>query len=63
MAPLPELLTSAEVAGALRTTRGTIARWVEKGQLQAVRLPSGVLRFRRSDVEALLAEPVDEVAS
>jgi excisionase family DNA binding protein len=49
-----ELLTSTEAARLLRVSKSTIARYVRLGQLRAYRLPSGYLRFRREDVEALL---------
>jgi excisionase family DNA binding protein len=51
-----ELLTTAEVARMLRVSRSTVTRYVRLGQLKAIRLPSGYLRFRRRDVEALLAD-------
>jgi predicted site-specific integrase-resolvase len=41
--------------GALTGFR-TIRRWAERGLLQAVRLPSGVRRFRPEDVEAMRAQ-------
>lgn len=50
----PELLTTAEVARMLRVVPSTVQRWAQLGQLPAIRLPSGGLRFRREDVERLL---------
>lgn len=55
MTPLPALLTTGEVAKLLSVHRATVRRWVDDGQLAAITLPSGTLRFRREDVEALLA--------
>lgn len=52
-----ELLTSAEVATAYRVTTTTVRRWVAAGELEAIRLPGGRLRFRRADVERI-AQPV-----
>lgn len=49
-----ELLTAAEVAAELRVTRVTVGRWARDGRLASIRLPGGTLRFRRSDVDALL---------
>ena len=34
----------------------TVRRWEERGLLRAVRLPSGVRRFRPEDVETMRAE-------
>lgn len=69
MGNLPELLTVAEVAEALRISDETVHRWVRQGRLPAIRLPggplerSGLKRFRREDVEALLnGESVGDVA-
>lgn len=51
-----ELLTSAEVAELLRVSRSTVTRYARLGQLPAIRLPSGYLRFRRQDIEKLLRQ-------
>ena len=53
-ATTPDLLPTGEVARRLNTDPRTVRRWVETGQLAAITLPSGRLRFRREDVEALL---------
>lgn len=50
-----DLLTSAEVADLARISRATIGRAVKKGRLTPLRTPGGHFRFRRSDVDALLA--------
>lgn len=51
-----DLLTTTEVAQLARVTRMTVGRWVAEGTLRpAVELPSGRRRFRRSDVDKLLA--------
>lgn len=50
-----ELLTTGQVADLLSVTPQTIRRWCESGHLRAIRLPSGVWRVRRSDIDALLA--------
>lgn len=54
-----DLLTTAEVAQMLRVSQKTISRWVRLGDLQAIRLPRGQLRIRRSEVERLLREGVE----
>lgn len=54
--PQPDLLTTAEVAEALRVTEATVTSWVRDRKLSAIRLPGGKgYRFRRSDVDALTA--------
>lgn len=50
MAPLMQV---RQAARALGVHENTIRRWEERGLLQAVRLPSGVRRFRAEDVEAM----------
>jgi len=39
------LLTAREVAGQLGVCPETVLRWVRRGVLPAIRLPSGALRF------------------
>lgn len=43
----------------------TLRRWVERGQITYIRLPSGRLRFRRSDIEAVheVTEPAQDGAA
>jgi len=53
------LLTSAEVAEQYRVSTMTVRRWVAAKRLEAIRLPGGQLRFRRSDVDAL-GQPTDD---
>lgn len=50
----PELLTAQEVGDAFRVSPSTISRWRKAGVLDSIKV-GGTLRFRRSDVEALLA--------
>lgn len=58
-----EWLTATEAAALLpKVSARTLHRWVERGDLSAARLPGGHLRFRRSDVEALL-QPIDPAAA
>jgi len=55
-----ELLTTAQVARLLNVSQKTVARWARLGKIKAVRLPSGQLRIRRSDVDRLLFQGEDE---
>ena len=48
------LLTTREAAAFLRIVPGTIHQWVHQGRLKPLRLNGYVLRFRLSDLEALL---------
>jgi putative resolvase len=54
-------LKIGEAAALLGVSVKTVRRWVDNGYLACVRTPSNQRRFRRADVEALLAMP--EVAS
>jgi excisionase family DNA binding protein len=54
MAQVPGLLKADDVAEVLNTSAETVRRWAREGKLSAVVLPSGAIRFRRDDVEALL---------
>jgi excisionase family DNA binding protein len=50
------LLTVRDVAALCAVSRMTVYRLIRAGRLPAVRLtPTGQLRFRRRDVEALIA--------
>jgi len=48
-----ELIQVRQAARALGVHENTIRRWEERGLLRAVRLPSGVRRFRAEDIEAV----------
>ena len=50
-----ELLTPVEVREMLKVSRVTLWRWAEQGVLTPVRLSSRTFRYRRSDVDRLLA--------
>lgn len=43
----------------------TLRRWVDRGQIRFIRLPSGRLRFRREDIEAVhsVIEPAEDGAA
>lgn len=49
------LMTLPEVAASARVTVPTVRRWIRFGHLDAVRLPGGALRVRRTDCDALTA--------
>jgi excisionase family DNA binding protein len=51
----PELMTVAEVAAMFRVSDETIHRWCRSGTLPFIPMPSGLKRFRREEVEAILA--------
>ena len=50
---MAQLMQVRQAARALGVHENTVRRWEERGLLQAVRLPSGVRRFRAEDVEAM----------
>ena len=50
------LMTAAEVAAYLKVHVETVRRWAREGTLPAVRPTRSAIRFRRVDVERLLAE-------
>jgi excisionase family DNA binding protein len=50
------LMQVRQAARALGVHENTVRRWEERGLLRAVRLPSGVRRFRTEDVEAMRAQ-------
>lgn len=49
------LMQVRQAARALGVSENTIRRWEERGLIPAVRLPSGVRRFRREDIAAARA--------
>ena len=49
------LLTSPEVADLFGVSDETVRRWAKDGKLPVVELPSGRVKFRRSDIDAILA--------
>lgn len=55
-----DLISTGEAAEIARVTGETIRRWVAQGLVPCTRNPSGRLRFRRSDIEALIPEPAAE---
>jgi excisionase family DNA binding protein len=51
-------LTTTVVAIRLGVSRQTLTRWVQSGELEALRTPGGHLRFNHEDVEVFAAELV-----
>ena len=49
-----ELMTPEEAARLLKVCRVTIYRYIAEGLLEAQRLPKGIIRIKREDLEALL---------
>jgi excisionase family DNA binding protein len=49
-----ELLTAQQVADRLSVHVESVRRWTRRGDLAAVRLPSGRYRYRSEDVAALV---------
>lgn len=50
---MAQLMQVRQVARTLGVHENTVRRWEARGLLHAVRLPSGVRRFRPDDVEAI----------
>lgn len=54
-----ELLTAEEVGERLRVSGDTVRRWVRQKRLTAVVLPSNAMRFRKADIDRMLAPEPD----
>lgn len=48
------LLTAREVADLLGVSAETVLRWTRRGDLPAIRLPSGALRYRDAELDGWL---------
>ena len=59
--PQEELLTSAQIAVIFGVSSETVRQWAEAGKLNGFRTPGGHWRFRRSEIDAMLA-PQDGAA-
>lgn len=51
-----------QAAEELGVHENTLRRWEKKGLIKAVKLPTGVRRFRKEDVERLRHEMWDDIA-
>ena len=49
------LLTAREVADYLGLSSESILRWTRRGELPAIKLPSGAIRYRPAQIEQWLA--------
>lgn len=49
----PKILRRGEAATRLGVHPNTLAGWVRRGWLKGVEMPSGEMRFREDDVDAL----------
>jgi excisionase family DNA binding protein len=50
------LLTARAVGRELGVSTETVLRWMRRGELPAIRLPGGAVRFREKDLEAWLEQ-------
>jgi excisionase family DNA binding protein len=60
------LLTAREVANVLGVSAETVLRWTRRGDLPALRLPGGAIRFREGALEEWLnarATPADTLSA
>lgn len=55
--PPGALLSRQEAARRLGVAGDTVRTWHREGKIEAVRLPSGKLRYRAADVERILNAP------
>lgn len=50
------LLTARHVAELLDVSAETVLRWTRRGELPAIRLPGGAIRYREAEIEGWLEE-------
>lgn len=50
------MLTAREVAETLNVSTGALLRWTRAGQVPAVKLPGGAIRYRPEQIEHWIAE-------
>lgn len=50
------LITARKLGADFGVSTETILRWTRRGELPAIRLPGGAIRFRREEIEAWLTE-------
>jgi excisionase family DNA binding protein len=48
------LLTARELANTLGVSAETVLRWTRRGELPAIRLPGGAIRYRQTDLDGWL---------
>ena len=54
------LLTARQVAELLGVSAETVLRWTRRGELPAIRLPSGAIRYRPDETRPLAARAGDD---
>jgi putative resolvase len=54
MSDLYRLLTVKQAAQWLQVNEETVWRWIRKGKMKAVRLPSGRLRIEESEIRRMI---------
>jgi excisionase family DNA binding protein len=59
---MAQLMQVRQAARTLGVHENTVRRWEERGLLRAVRLPSGVRRFRPDDIEAMREQMFSDFA-
>ncbi len=52
----PRLLTARAVADMLDVSTETVLRWTRRGELPAIRLPGGAIRFRQDEIDGWIEE-------
>ena len=57
------LMTAREVAEQLAVTTETVLRWTRRGELPALKLPGGAIRYRRAAVEVWLDARATEASA
>jgi excisionase family DNA binding protein len=53
---MEHLLTARAVAAMLGVSSETILRWTRRGELPAIRLPGGAIRFRQDEIDGWIEE-------
>lgn len=51
----PHLLTARSLSETLGVSAETVLRWTRRGEVPALRLPSGAIRYRPAQIEQWLA--------
>ena len=57
------LLTAREVADTFGMSAETLLRWVRRGDLPAIRLPGGAIRFRADELDRWIEDRATGIAS
>ena len=51
----PQLITARSLSETLGVSAETVLRWTRRGEVPALRLPSGAIRYRPAQIEEWLA--------